>query len=74
MKNSKLKIILPIVLIPAVMVMIVVGYILYMIYGYQNDFKNSISEKEILKYLQEKYDGDFTDIKLIGSYKSKYQR
>ncbi len=73
MKESKLKIILPIILIPIVLIVGVVGYMSYKINQYKNDeFKASVTEKDITKYLKSKNEGEFKDIKLIETDKKKH--
>lgn len=62
MKDSKLKIILPIILIPVLIIVSIIGY---RIYQYRQNFKSEIPTEKVLEYLQEKYAGDFENVKLI---------
>lgn len=62
MKDSKMKIILPIILIPVLIIVSVIGY---RIYQYRQNFKSQIPTEKVLEYLQEKYAGDFENVKLI---------
>ncbi len=68
MKESKLKIILPIILIP---VLVIVSLIGYHIYEYSNNFKSEIPSEKVLEYLQEKYEGDFEKVQLMEEGKTK---
>jgi len=70
MKDSKLKIILPIVLIPIILLIFIIGYAYSFKKAYDTSFKDSISEEDIIKYLNDKYSGEFKNIKLIDSYKT----
>lgn len=63
-KDSTLKIVLPVVLIPIILVLVVT----FLLVGAYNDgFSNSISQKDIEKYLQTKYRRDLKDIELINT-------
>jgi len=68
MNDSKQKVMLPIILIPTLIVIIIAGYLIKLNINYNNGFKNSISEKDILKYLHKKYDGDFEILEVVDSY------
>ena len=62
MKDSKIKIILPIILIPVLIIVSIIGY---RIYQYSKNFKSEIPTEKVLEYLQEKYAGDIENVQLI---------
>lgn len=66
MKDSK-KIMIPIIVIPIILLVLILGYGIYFIRQYKNDFQGRISEEKITEYLKNKYNEDtFKDVKLVG--------
>lgn len=67
MENSRKKIMIPIIVIPVILILLILGYSIYFVNQYKNDFQGSISEKKITEYLENKYnDNTFANIKLVG--------
>ena len=66
MENSKKKIIAPIVVIPIILLIVLIGYVIYYTNQCKDNFAN-VSKIKVEKYLEEKYKDDFKDVKLIGS-------